>query len=129
LGESINDSTIFNTSFYYPPEQQLAQIQTDSLPANSPDAVYGAAAVFTEATYMPNPVETNLYINYKLTRPAKVWFTLHNNAGIPLRQTAAQNLQEGYNNTTVNMSGLISGTYTLYVHVDDMVMQHVIVKK
>jgi hypothetical protein len=78
---------------------------------------------------MPNPVVNDLHINFKLTRAANVWFTVHNNAGIPLCQTSPQNLPEGYNNTTVNMNGLITGVYSLYVHVDDMVMQKNIVKK
>lgn len=128
-GESMKDTTVFTTSFYYPPEKQITQVETDPIPAEDLATEQGAASVFTEANYMPNPVETNLYINYKLTKPAKVWFTLHNNAGITLRQTAAWNLQEGYNNTIVNMSGLITGVYTLYVHVDDMVMQKNVVKK
>jgi len=128
-GESMNDTTVFSTSFYYPTEKQLAQVQTDSLSSlhlvGQPD---GAASIFTEAQLMPNPVINNLSINFKLTRDAKVWFTVHNNAGIPLCQTSPQNLSEGYINTTVPMSGLITGVYSLYVHVDNMVMRLNIVK-
>jgi hypothetical protein len=71
----------------------------------------------------------NLYINFKLTRPAKVWFTVHNNIGVSMYQTSPQNLSEGYNSTTVDMNGLITGVYSLYVHVDDMVMRLNVVKK
>ena len=119
----------FSTSFYYPPELQTSQAQTDAIPEDQPEAAVGAAAVFTEAQLMPNPVEDNLYITFKLTRAAKVWFTVHNNTGIALCQTSAQNLGEGYNNTTVRMSGLVPGIYSLYVHVDDMVMRLNVVKK
>lgn len=128
-GESMNDTTVFSTSFYYPPEKQLSQVQTDSI-STSPPVVEpeGASSIFTEAQVMPNPVVDNLYINFKLTRPAKVWFTVHNNVGIPLCQTTPQNLSEGYNNSTVNMRNLITGTYTLYVHVDDMVLIMNIIK-
>ena len=85
--------------------------------------------VFTEAQLMPNPVVDNLVINYKLTRAAKVWFTVHNNTGIPLCQTSPQSLSEGYNSTNVPMSSLITGVYSLYVHVDDMMMRLNVVKK
>jgi len=74
-------------------------------------------------------VEDNLYITFKLVRAAKVWFTVHNNIGIALCQTSAQNLGEGNHDTTVRMSGLVPGVYSLYVHVDDMVMRLNVVKK
>lgn len=128
-GEQAKDTTVFTTSFYYPPELQTSQVQTDPLPAENSNEAVGAAAVFTEGQLLPNPVVDNLYINFKLTRDARVWFSVHSNGGIPLCQTAPQNLSEGYNSTTINMSQLITGTYILYVHVDDMVMQRVVVKK
>ena len=128
-GESLKDTTVFSTSFYYPPELQTSQVQTDAIPEDQPEAAVGAAAVFTEAQLMPNPVEDNLYITFKLTRAAKVWFTVHNNTGIALCQTAAQNLGEGNHDTTVRMGGLVPGVYSLYVHVDDMVMRVSVVKK
>jgi len=130
VGEGAGGEVIvFSTSFYYSPELQTSQVQTDAIAEDQPQAAVGAAAVFTEAHYMPNPVEDNLYITFKLVRAAKVWFTVHNNTGIALCQTAAQNLGEGYNSTTVRMSGLVPGVYSLYVHVDDMVMRLNVVKK
>ena len=128
-GESMNDTTVFATSFYYPPEKQTIQVQTDPMPAATNDALLGAAAVFTEAQMMPNPVVENLNINFKLTRSAKVWFTVHNNVGVIQRTTTPQTMGEGYHNTVVNMNNLVTGTYNLYVHVDDMVMRQVVIKK
>jgi len=128
-GESMKDTTVFTTSFYYPPEKQTSQVQTDPIPEETKDALLGAAAVFTEAQLMPNPVVDNLVINYKLTRAAKVWFTVHNNVGIQLCQTTPENQNEGTNSTNVPMSNLITGVYSLYVHVDDMVMKLNVVKK
>jgi hypothetical protein len=128
-GESMKDTTVFSTSFFYPPDLQTSQVQTDSISADKPDVKQDAASVFTEAQLMPNPVIDNLNISYTLTRAAKVWFTVHNNIGIPLCQTAPQNLSEGFNSSTVPMSSLITGVYSLYVHVDDMVMRLNVVKK
>ena len=126
--ESVRDTTIFTTSFYYSPLSQTSQVQTDPIP-EEPEEVTGAATVFTEAKLLPNPVVQQLHIQYKLTRDARVWFTVHTNAGIPVCQTSPQNLPEGHHNTMVNMGHLITGTYTLFVHVDDMVLQRVVVKK
>lgn len=126
---SRKDTTVFTTSFYYPPEKQTQQVQTDSVPVEKNSALQGIAAVFTESQLLPNPVVDNLYINFKLTRAANVWFTVHNNIGIPLCQTSPQNLETGINNTTIPMGGLITGVYSLYVHVDDMVMRLNVVKK
>ena len=123
-----NDTVVFTTSFYYPPEQQIQQIDDDYTESFVEETLSGIEAVFTEAELMPNPVSSTLTINYKLTRPAQVWFSIHNNAGVPVRQTTVLNQSEGYQNTSINMSQLMTGTYTLYVHVDDMVMQRVVVK-
>ena len=129
VGESMKDSTVFATSFYYPPEKQLEQVQTDPIAPTPPDAATGAASVFTEASWQPNPVVDNMNITYKLTRQAVIWFSVSNNAGIPLCQTSPSNQSEGFNCTTLPMGGLITGVYTLNVHVDDMMMKMNVVKK
>ncbi len=129
LGESMTDTTVFSTSFYYPPGLQITQVETVPLPVETDEELLGAAAVFTEAILLPNPVVENLNLNFKLTRNARVWFSVHSNGGLPLCQTPQQNLSEGYNSSTINMGSLMTGTYTLYVHVDDMVMQKIVVKK
>jgi hypothetical protein len=128
-GESMKDTTVFRTSFYYPPEKQTAQVETAPIPEDKTEAELGAAAVFTEAQLMPNPVIDNLYIKYKLVRSAKVSFALHNNLGIPQRNTSPQQLGEGEHSTTVPMGGLIPGVYSLFVHVDDMILRENVLKQ
>jgi len=123
------DTTVFTTSFYYPPEKQILQVENDPIPIDSLINDLGASAVFTEAALLPNPVVDNLFINFKLTRPANVWFTVHNNIGIPLCTTSPQSLEEGTHSSIVDMSRLITGIYSLVVHVDDMVMRLNVVKK
>ena len=112
----------FKTSFYYPIENPENQYANDYI-------ISRIEKVFTEGSYQPNPVISDLNISFKLTREAKVWFTLHTNIGIPVCQTQVRNRSDGFNNTTINMSNLTTGTYSLYVHVDDMVMKQVIIKK
>jgi len=124
--QQANDTTIFQTSFYYPPTQQT-NIYNEQNPDNQQPT--GINAVFTEADWQPNPVVENLYISYKLTRNATVWFTVHSNGSIPLCQTPQQNLQAGYNQTIIPMSMLPTGMYSVYVHVDDMVVMQTIIKR
>ncbi|MGC3978309.1 MAG: hypothetical protein QM751_08870 [Paludibacteraceae bacterium] len=125
-----SDTTIFYTSFYYTPEKLIER--QDSI--NRDTDAYGnplpeVEKVFTEARMLPNPVISNLNIDFKLTRQARIWFSVHNNIGMPMRQTSPQTLSEGYHQTQIPMSGLVTGTYTVYVHVDDMVIQRIIIKK
>jgi len=127
-GEQVMDTTVFTTSFYYPPEKQVS---TTDLPEQEPENsnVNPIYNVFTEATYMPNPVVNNLLVSYKLTHSANVWFSLHNASGIPIRQTSPRITPEGFNSTEINMNQQTPGAYTLYVHVDDMMVKQVVVKK
>jgi len=123
------DTTVFTTSFYYPPEKQSSQVATEVLPGTVAEAPTGAEAVFTEAQLTPNPVIDNLYISYKLTRPARIWFSVHNSVGMPVCQTTPANKPEGLNNETISLANQITGGYTVYVHVDDMLLRKVVVKK
>lgn len=117
------DTTVFRTSFYYTPEELPTK--------NNPDEpeIPEIERVFTEATMVPNPVVNDLMIDYKLTRPALIRFSVHNNIGIPMRRTTQRNLPEGRHHETIPMGGLVTGTYTVYVHVDDMVLSRVVVKR
>ncbi|MFZ4455218.1 MAG: hypothetical protein ACOYOT_03265 [Bacteroidales bacterium] len=123
------DTTIFSTSFYYPPEKQISQIPTLPIPTDSLYDDEGAAGVFTEATLFPNPVVSNLVIKYKLTRPANIWFSVHNSMGIAFSATTPETLDAGEHRTVVPMSALNHGAYLIYVHVDDMLLRRSVVKK
>ncbi|MDR1592652.1 MAG: hypothetical protein LBS16_07225 [Prevotellaceae bacterium] len=125
-GDSIpNDTTNFQTSFYYPPSQQV-NIFDDTFGGGQSTGIH---AVFTDADWQPNPVIDNLQITYRLTRNAMVWFTVHANGGIPLCQTSPSYQQAGNNETVISMSHLMTGSYTVYVHVDDMVLMQTIIKR
>jgi hypothetical protein len=107
LGD-FNNITVSNTSS----SQELSAIEQ----------------VFTDAHYLPNPVVSDLHITYTLTRDATVWFSVHNNTGLPFCQTSPSTKPAGDGETIIPMSGLIQGTYTVYIHVDDMVMPHIVIK-
>lgn len=85
--------------------------------------------IFTEVSYLPNPVKDNLYVNYKLTRRATVWFSLHNSTGTTLYRTAPELKSAGSTQKIIPMGQLIDGTYVLYIHVDNMILSRVIIKQ
>lgn len=129
VGESLKDTTVYTTSYYYPPDMQEYQLDQIQVADNNNAGTDEIHKVFTEGRYLPNPVVTDLQIEYKLTRGANVWFTLHNNVGVPQSSTSPEKLTEGYHSISINMSNLMTGTYMLYVHVDDMVMKQIIIKQ
>lgn len=128
FGESFKDTTIFNTSFYFPPDLQILQVDSVS-DINATNNISDVNLIFTQASFQPNPVETTLYIKYKLTQSAKIWFSVHNSIGLPIIQTTPKSQSEGFNFETINLSGQMTGAYELYVHVDDKVIREVILKK
>ena len=125
------DTTVFETSFYFSPIEQRAQTENSSPFGGSPEGEggEGASAIFTQVSLLPNPVVDMLHINYKLTRDARIRFSLHNNLGVPMIETTTIHQSAGYHQVPVNMTGFITGVYTLYVHVDDMIMSLNVVKR
>ncbi len=121
LGKEQTDTTVFCTSFFYTPREETE-------PSTDPD-IPEIETVFTEASFAPNPVVNLLHIHYKLTRVARIHFRLHSNNGIIMWQTSSKEQSEGYHQTQIPMSALPTGSYTLYIHVDDMMMSRVVVKK
>ncbi|HHT22353.1 MAG TPA: T9SS type A sorting domain-containing protein [Bacteroidales bacterium] len=119
------DTTVFRTSFYYTPEE----LQYGGSYDDSEEVLPEIEKIFTEATLYPNPVVNDLRIDYKLTRNATIWFSIHNNIGQPMSRTIQRKQSKGWNSEIIHMGHLLQGTYTLYVHVDDMVMSRVVVKK
>lgn len=128
---TVSDTTVFYTSFYYTPEEwseeerQQQETTTDELGNLLPEA----EQVFTEATLLPNPVVNDLIVNYKLTRSARIGFSIHNNIGQPMLQITSKTLDIGWHQEIIPMQSLITGSYTVYVYVDNMVIKKVVVKK
>ncbi|WP_321439181.1 hypothetical protein [uncultured Bacteroides sp.] len=134
LHKANKNATVFYTSFYYSPKELKEQSENELENDKDSTDIYGkpipeAEKVFTEALMLPNPVVNNLEINYKLTRRASIWFSVHNNIGIPMCATIPQTLNEGSHLETIKMEHLITGTYMIFVHVDNMVIKRVIIKK
>lgn len=130
LNRNENDTTVFRTSFFYSPTELRngEKKYTDDI-VEIATSTRLAASIFTEATLFPNPVIDKLTIEYKLTKKAQIGFSLHNNIGQPMLHTSSQTLSQGWHREVIPMNGLPTGSYTLYVLIDDMLLKRVIIKK
>ncbi len=129
------DTVLYATSFYYPPDEQRKQLQEDAEDYQE-DAVLEAppsggveGAIFTEADLVPNPVVDILHIKYKLTRDASIGFSVHNQQGFCMARVDARPETAGRHETPIDMTACPTGTYTVYVLVDDAVLSLNMVKK
>lgn len=130
LNPSESDTTIFRTSFFYSPTELRngEKKYADDTVKRATDKTL-AEAIFTEAILFPNPVIGQLTINYRLVQKAQIVFSLYNNVGQPMLQTPSQILPQGWHQEMIPMDGLPTGSYTLYVQVDDTFLKRVIIKK
>lgn len=119
-----DDSVVLQTSFYYYPVELLEDEDDTSNKVINPIDM-----VFTDAEFLPNPVISSLYIGYTLTRSARVRFCLYTTLGMPLYQSNTLEIAEGQHSHNIDMSAYATGSYTLYIFVDDMLRQEVIIKK
>lgn len=127
INKNNKDTLIFFTSFCCSTEKLKGDIK-NALKKDSTSQL-DAREIFTDAEMLPNPVTNFLTIQYKLTRKAAIWFSVHNNLGVLMCKTDSQILDEGNHQELIPMSNLLTGTYLVYAHVDNSVIKSVIIKK
>jgi len=118
-----NDTILFEQAFYCP---QVPNTTTHNLDSIESDLESDTA--FVNATYLPNPVTTNLNISYELTRDADIFFSLHYNGGSVMYTSPLVRQQAGYYTHTINMSSWQTGLYVLYIYVDNLIISQNIIK-
>jgi len=110
-------------SFFYPPAKQAELLADTSNWAK----VYESQELLTidqilsNCKLMPNPVQTELKIEYNLVQDATISFVLCDNWGVVRNKTFPVAKQAGHYNETINMNGFIAGVYPLYISVDQMI--------
>ena len=135
LRHAGQDTVLFATSFYFPPDEQRRQLANDvedypeDAASEAPPSGGVEGAVFTEADLVPNPVVDILRIKYKLTRDASIGFSVHNQQGLCMATVPQSPQQEGFHETPIDMTACPTGAYTVYVQVDDVVLNLNVVKK
>ncbi len=119
----------FQTSFYYTAEDSTMQ-SLSSLPSVWQEQTTSSTIdAIGSLQCMPNPVLTDMDVQYVLVRDATVSLALHNASGFCMYTTPPTMQSAGEYTTHIVMSSLPQGGYTLYVYADDQVVQQVVIKQ
>lgn len=125
------DTTTNTLSYYLPIDTTELRLHNKHIVAETVSAATTTNSIdnlFTNATFLPNPVSTRLSISYDLSRSATVRFSLHSNVGICHIQTPSSLEESGHHQLYINMASLPTDTYVLYIFVDDYVVAETIIK-
>lgn len=123
---SDEDSTLFGATFLFTPKEQKEQeLPVDEYYLNS--SVYDS--IFTNASFLPNPVTSSLIVTYTLEEPAYISFALHYQGGILMYRCNRLLQEAGAHNYEIPMSSMPTGAYTLYIHVNDVLISEPIIKQ
>lgn len=140
-----DNSQIFATAFFFPPQDHLYldtdpdnQALLDELwdmgkkKGNDPDDP--AAKTVTLEDMMtckiyPNPVESQMSLEYDLKQDAKVSFELYSIEGLPIRKIKAQHKSKGTYTETIDCSALRPNNYILRITANNLFVNEIIVKK
>lgn len=120
-----NKDTIYIASSYYFPQEQDYMPKDPKRLEKPIDLI---DSLITDALYLPNPVVSDLRICYNLIRGAQVYISLHYNGGVSVYQTPMHYEEEGRHSILVNMDGMPTGNYVVYIHADDVIESGNIIK-
>lgn len=119
----------FQTSFYYMVEDSTVQSFSSLSPVFQEQDTSSATCAIGSVQCLPNPVITDMKVQYTLVRDATVSLALHNASGFCMYTTLAAMQLAGEYTTHIAMSHFPQGGYTLYVYADDQVIQQVVIKQ
>ena len=122
-----NDTISYAAMYYNPQEPTIIPTRERSPQEKEPDEALQDSLI-TNVSYQPNPVYTSLNIQYTLIRPAQVYISLHYNGGAMTYQTPLKQETDGEKSVYVNMSGMPTGAYVVYIHADDTIASGNIIK-
>lgn len=125
-----NDSTGVTLAFYHEPVELETRHESDThtIKMQPQDTSDDANTVFTNASFLPNPVHDMLHISYTLSRDAQIFFSVHYSGGTCFHQSAPAQQTAGDHRETIDMTAFPTGNYVLYIHVDDTILSQPIIK-
>ncbi|MBD8387935.1 T9SS type A sorting domain-containing protein [Dysgonomonas sp. BGC7] len=142
---NLNDSIrIFATAFYFPPQDHL---YLDADPENlalldelwkepekdnqtsDPTAKTVTLESLMNCKIYPNPVESQMSLEYDLKQDAKVSFELYSIEGLPIRKVKAQQKTAGQYTETIDCSSLRPNSYILRITANNLFVNEIIIKK
>ena len=119
------DTVSSRFTYYFPQEQENVRSHEEDPKA---DAAVSTDSLITNVSFMPNPVHTDLRIQYYLAHDAQVYVSLHYNGGISTYMTPKHVEEEGKHVESVNMADMPIGNYVVYIHADDIIVSGNVVK-
>jgi hypothetical protein len=140
---NLSDSSeIFKTAFFFPPQDHLYldtdpenQALLDELwkETESDTVSQGVKTVTLEdimtCKLYPNPVESQLNIEYELKEDAKVSFELYSIEGLPVKKIQAKSQKTGMYYESIDCSGLHPKNYVLRITANGLSVNEIIIKK
>ena len=118
------DTSYVAFAYYIPQEQKDMPVRELEELKKDEDTI----SLLTDVSYLPNPVVSDLQIRYTLTHDANVYVSLHYNGGATTYKTPIHNEANGEHSHSINMNGLPTGNYVVYVHADDTIVSGDIIK-
>ncbi|MFV0328718.1 MAG: T9SS type A sorting domain-containing protein [Dysgonomonas sp.] len=145
----LNDnSEIFSTAFFFPPQDHLyldtdpdnlvlleelwdmdKNKEKDKNNANDPTAKTVTLESLMTCKIYPNPVESQMSLEYDLKQDAKVSFELYSIEGLPIRKIKAQQKSAGQYTETIDCSSLRPNNYILRITANNLFVNEIIIKK
>ena len=124
--------TIYNRISYYVQTDSTEITSHSTVPSQQSDGIANNVSetdtILTAASFLPNPVSDRLCISYCISQTAQVHFSLHSNSGISYIQTPLQTQEAGEHQLYMDVRPFPTGTYVLYIYVNDYVLAETIIK-
>lgn len=123
-----NDTLQYTQTYYYH-QTSLTESNriSDSLTIDS--IIASIDSIYTDASYLPNPVISQLIVSYRLTQSAEIGFSMFNSNGFLMYSTNNILQEAGCYSFQIDMSSYPTGGYVLYVNVNDLVLSTPILKQ
>lgn len=146
---NLNDqSEIFSTGFFFPPQDHLyldsdpenqalvdelwKQTENNKDKSNQTDDPSAKTVTLEDmltCKIYPNPVETQMNLEYELKQDAKVSFELYSIEGMPVKKIKAQQKAKGTYYQTIDCSNLNQKNYVLKITANGHYLNQIIIKK
>lgn len=147
---NLNDSVkeAFTTAFFYPPQEHyyLEDDPKNLALLDSLDHISNNGGIHDLNqsgntsnwigklgnllyNYYPNPIETDLFVEYYLNQDAKVGISLYDMSGKQIITISEKNQEKGLYYETIECSSLIAGNYILRLVVNNEIINEKILKK
>ncbi len=143
---NLSDSTeIFKTAFFFPPQDHLyldtdpenqalldelwKEMENDTTTIDNEQSKTVTLEDIMTCKLYPNPVESQLNIEYELKEDAKVSFELYSIEGFPVKKIQAKSQKTGMYYENIDCSGLHPKNYVLRIMANGVFVNEVVIKR